>query len=147
MQDLTRAVTRLIELSNEYVELASVHLRRNWDISTTSQLQGFGGIQEFHEALRLQLFFPELPTNLRKLLMDLRRAKFECDAAREPYREPLTREDVTAAAKDLSGSTRSFLRAVAEAKAQVLPLLTPVQQEILRKLYFAAESRVQTDGR
>ncbi len=140
------AVAKLIELSDQYVELASVHLRRNWDISAASQLRGFEGMQEFRETLRLQFFFPELPPRWRKALIDLRRAKFEYDAAREPYREPLTQDAVTAAAKDLSGSTRSFQRAVAEAKAHLLPRLTSVQQEILRQLSFTTESRTRTEG-
>ena len=73
-------------------------------------------------------------------MLELRRAKFDYDSAREPYREPLTRDDVTAAAEDLSGSHRRFQEAVVEVKGRLLGLLTPVQQEILRKVYLSAES-------
>jgi len=140
MCNSTEAAARLIELSSEYVELASMHLKRNWDISEASQLRGFERIQEFREALRIQFFFPELPPRWRKTLLELRRAKFDYDSAREPYREPLTRDDVTAAAEDLSGSHRRFQEAVVEVKGRLLGLLTPVQQEILRKVYLSAES-------
>lgn len=140
MRNATDAAARLIELSSEYVELASMHLKPNWDISTSSPLRGFGGIREFREALRIQFFFPELPPRWRKILLDLRRAQFDYDAAREPYREPLTHKDVTAAAEHLSSSHRRFQQAVAEVKGRLLGSLTPVQQEILRKLYLTTES-------
>jgi hypothetical protein len=145
MRDSTQTVARLIELSSEYVELASTHLKRNWDISTASQLRGFERFHEFREALRIQFFFPELPPRWRKTLLDLRRAKLDYDSAREPYREPLTHKDVTAAGEDLSSSHRRFQEAMVEVKRRLLGLLTPVQQEILRKVYLSTESSSQDE--